>query len=69
MVRGVGGRSPSNVQIYLKGASYPATRGSLIATATGNGAPPEVMRVLVRLRDGEFGGPQEVMKGYAAEKR
>ena len=69
MVRGVGGRSPSNVQSYLKGATYPASRHDLIETARRNGAPSEVMRVIESLHDEPFGGPQEVMKRYAASRR
>jgi hypothetical protein len=69
MVRGVGGKSPSNLQTYLKGASYPATRHDLLETARRNGAPSEVIRVIEALKDGSFGGPQEVMKRYSAGRR
>ena len=70
MTRGVGGQSPSNVQSYLKGVSYPASKDDLLGAAQRNGAPAEVMRVLKALEDvGQFGGPQEVMKAYASERR
>jgi hypothetical protein len=70
MARGVGGRSPSNVQSYLKGVSYPASKDQLIATAKGNGAPPEIVKILRDLSgSGEFGGPQEVMKAYSEERQ
>jgi uncharacterized protein DUF2795 len=69
MARGVGGKSPSNVQSYLKGASYPASKADLIRIAQGNGALPEVMGILEGLEDQEFGGPQDVMKAYSAERK
>jgi hypothetical protein len=66
MTRGVGGISPANVQNYLKGAQYPARKQDLISTARNNGAPKEIIELLERMPDDEFGGPQEVMKAYAA---
>ena len=64
MTRGVGGHSPANVQKYLHGADYPATRKDLLDQARRNDAPDEVMDVIQRMPDQEFGGPQEVMKAY-----
>lgn len=69
MARGVGGQSPSNVQTYLSGIGYPASKEELIAAARGNGAPAEVMEILQGLEDEEFGGPQDVMKAYGRERR
>jgi hypothetical protein len=64
MTRGVGGKSPANVQTYLDGASYPADKAVLISRAKENGAPSEVMQVIAQLADRQYGGPQEVMKSY-----
>jgi hypothetical protein len=69
MARGVGGRSPSNVQSYLKGVRYPAKKADLLKAANGNGAPREVVQVLEALNDREYGGPQEVMKSYGEERK
>jgi hypothetical protein len=69
MARGVGGQSPSNVQSYLAGLSYPAKKQDLLATAKGNGAPGEVIEIIQDLDDEEYGGPQEVMKAYGRERR
>jgi hypothetical protein len=70
MARGVGGKSPSNLQSYLKGVSYPASPADLIAAAKRNGAPSEIMNILKDLSaHGEFGGPQEVMKAYGEERQ
>lgn len=64
MTRGVGGKSPANIQTYLEGASYPADKAALVECARSNGAPREVMDVIERLDEQEYGGPQEVMKSY-----
>lgn len=69
MARGVGGQSPSNVQTYLKGVSYPARKDDLVAAARANGAPQEVMKIIRDLGEDEYGGPQEVMKAYGEERR
>lgn len=64
MTRGVGGHSPANVQKYLAGIHYPASKQELIDCAKGNKAPPEVMDEIENLPDEQFHGPQEVMKAY-----
>jgi hypothetical protein len=66
MTRGVGGTSPANVQVYLKGAQYPSNKEALLATAKHNSAPKEILDILENLPEDEFGGPQDVMKAYAA---
>jgi hypothetical protein len=69
MARGVGGPSPSNVQSYLKGVSYPASKNQLVMAAKRNGAPREVLEVLTDLdEEGEFDGPQDVMQAYRQER-
>jgi hypothetical protein len=64
MTRGVGGHSPANVQKYLSGVHYPADKQDLIECARRNSAPDEVMQEIRQLPDEQFGGPQDVMKGY-----
>ncbi len=39
MTRGVGGQSPANVQKFLEGIHYPASKDDLIAAVRKNGAP------------------------------
>jgi hypothetical protein len=68
MTRGVGGQSPANVQTYLKGVAYPAKKDDLIQKAQDNDAPDEVLDILQQLPDGEYGGPQDVMKAYGQVK-
>ena len=69
MARGVGGQSPSNVQSFLSGVSYPASKQDLLAAAKRNGAPREVIDIIQGFEEPEFGGPQDVMKEYGRERR
>ncbi len=64
MTRGVGGHSPANVQKYLRDVDYPASKDDLLAQARRNSAPQEILDTIERLPEDQFGGPQEVMKGY-----
>lgn len=64
MTRGVGGHSPANVQKYLHDVDYPASKQDLLDQARRNSAPPEILDTIERLPEDQFGGPQEVMKGY-----
>ena len=64
MTRGVGGNSPANVQTYLRDVEYPASKDDLLAQARRNSAPQEILDTIERLPEDQFGGPQEVMKGY-----
>ena len=65
MARGVGGQSPSNVQSYLAGVSYPATKQELVKTARQNDAPGDILQILEAFQEEKFGGPQDVMKAYS----
>lgn len=58
----------AELQRYLRGVSYPTSKGSLREKAQENGAPEEVLRLIEALPGQEFGGPQEVMKAYGEEK-
>lgn len=64
MTRGVGGHSPANVQKYLRDVGYPATKEDLLAQAKRNDAPQEIIETIQRIPEDNFGGPQDVMKGY-----
>ncbi|MAL97323.1 DUF2795 domain-containing protein [Hydrocarboniclastica marina] len=64
MTRGVGGESPANLQKYLNGVDYPASRQALAKRAKDNDAPDEVVEAIENLPSDEFGGPQDVMKAY-----
>lgn len=64
MPRGVGGVSPANLQKYLAGMSYPASKDELISTARRNSAPSEVVDAIGWLPRDRFRGPQEVQRAY-----
>jgi len=64
MTRGPGGNSPANIQQYLGGVKYPATKEDLIDQAKKNDAPIAVMETIERFQPDEYRGPQEVMKAY-----
>jgi Protein of unknown function (DUF2795) len=53
------------VQKYLSGADYPATREQLIEHARGRGAPQEIIEQLSSLPDGEYDGPNKVSSAVA----
>lgn len=64
MARGVGGISPANLQKYLAGVSYPASKQDLVSAARHNKAPGGIMDMIERLPEEEFGGPQEVQRAF-----
>lgn len=64
MTRGVGGHSPANIQKFLRGVDYPASKDDLLKTAQDNEAPDEVVETIRDLPADRFGGPQDVMKAY-----
>jgi Protein of unknown function (DUF2795) len=68
MARDQQDQSPANVQRYLKGVDYPASKDDLIAAARDNGAPEQVMDLLQRLPGDQFEGPAGVMKAYGQIK-
>ncbi len=63
MARGVGGQSPSTIAHYLKGIDFPAGKEDLIRHARGQEADEEVVGVLDRMPDQEYGSMADVMKG------
>ena len=58
--------SPTEVQRYLKGVDYPATKDDLISTADENEAPDEVIEQLQSVNEEQFDGPEEVMEALEA---
>jgi hypothetical protein len=52
------------VQKYLRDVEYPASKEDLLQQAKRNSAPQEILDTIERLPEDQFGGPQEVMKGY-----
>lgn len=59
--------NPIEIQTYLKGVSYPASRQQLIDKANENNATSEVMDALNALPDSEYQTPTEVQAALSAE--
>ena len=53
--------NPIEMQKYLKGASYPASKDDLVSTAENNSAPGEIVEQLQAIGGNEFSGPDQVM--------
>lgn len=56
--------SAAEIQKYIKGISFPVSKADLLNKAKANGAPEDVCKWIEQLPSGEFGGPQDVMKGF-----
>ncbi|MDP8957708.1 MAG: DUF2795 domain-containing protein [Actinomycetota bacterium] len=56
----MGAAGPAQIQQYLEGAGYPATREELIEVAKRNGAGTEVLGALGKLGEGPFISPGRV---------
>jgi hypothetical protein len=63
----ISGRNVANVTHSLKGLDFPAKKDRLISFAKEHGADPDVITVLEKLPDREYGNMAEVMKGYGEE--
>lgn len=58
----------SEIQKYLEGVTYPASKSDLTSRAEENGATQEVMDDLESLSEGEFSGPSDVMSRLSASE-
>jgi hypothetical protein len=58
--------SPIEVQKYLKGIDYPATKKDLLEKARSNGANKEILSLIEDLKEDKFANPAEVSKGIGA---
>lgn len=55
--------SPAQIEKHLGGIDYPASKQKLVQHAREQNAPEEVMQVLDRLPEQEYGSPADVAKG------
>lgn len=64
MARGVGGHGPANIMKHLAGISFPASKEDIIQRAKHGQGPDteEVVEVLDKIEEREYGGVQEIMK-------
>lgn len=58
-----GGHSPVNLARHLKGIDFPANKDDLVRHAKGTKADQEVLDVLNRMPEREYGDMADVMKG------
>ena len=63
MTRGMGGHSPANITHHLKGIDFPAGRDDLVKHAQKNDADEEILEVIRKMPDQEYGSMADVMKG------
>jgi hypothetical protein len=60
--------NPIEIQTYLKGITYPASKQQLIDKANENGATPEVMAALHALPDIDYQTPTDVQAALSDEE-
>jgi hypothetical protein len=51
---------PIEVQKYLSGMDYPATKEELVEHAQKQGAPQDILEALKQVPEGEYEGPNKV---------
>ena len=59
--------APIQVQKFLKGVKYPASKGDLIEQAKRNKADKNVISMLEALEDKKFNGPTDISKIISEE--
>ena len=52
--------NPIQIQKYLSGIDYPASKDDIVATAEKEGADGEVLEALKNIPDGEYDAPTAV---------
>lgn len=56
--------SAAELEKYLKGMDYPASKDDLISKARANGAPDEVIDMINSLSESSFNSPVDVAKAF-----
>ena len=56
--------NPIQLQKYLQGVNYPASKDDLLSAAEKNDAPEDVVEEIRSLSGDEFDGPDQVMKAF-----
>ena len=57
--------SPIEIQKYLGGVDYPASRDSLVEHARSKGADKDLLEQLGKIPDREYDGPNAVSKAFS----
>lgn len=60
--------SPAQVESYLKGISFPASKQDIIRQAEDNGADEPVLNILGSLREKEYQSPIDISKAIGKMK-
>ncbi|HPX18372.1 conserved hypothetical protein [anaerobic digester metagenome] len=55
-------RSAAELEKYLKGVDYPASKKDLLSKAKSNGAPQDVIDMINSLSESHFNSPIDVTK-------
>ena len=55
--------SPATIEKHLSGMNYPAGKDELVQHAKGQDAPDDVISVLDRMPDRQYGSAADVAKG------
>ncbi|SKC42328.1 DUF2795 domain-containing protein [Plantibacter cousiniae (nom. nud.)] len=59
--------TPIELQKYLSGVDYPASRDELVRTARDQGAPDDVIEALEQADQDEFDGPTAVSSAVSGD--
>ena len=54
--------SPAAIERYIKGIKFPANTKQILEQAKNNNAPEDVMKVLKKFKDHDYGSPIDVAK-------
>lgn len=60
--------SAAELEKYLKGVDYPASKSDLLSKAKANGAPSEVIDMINGLPADNFNSPVDVAKAFGEER-
>ncbi len=55
----------AELEKYLKGVDYPASKSDLVDKARSNGAPGEVIDKINNLSESQFNSPVDVSKAFS----
>lgn len=59
--------SPVELEHYLVGVQYPASRDRLVAAARANGAPDDLLERLRNVEDDDYEGPDAISAAFSFE--
>lgn len=60
--------SAAELEKYLKGVDYPASKSDLLDKAKANGAPSEVIDMINSLSEDRFNSPIDVSKAFGESR-